>query len=871
MKSYHSKTGDEVLKIMKTSLNGLTLKEAKVRLQKYGKNILKETHKLQPLKIFFEQFKSFLIYVLLIAAIISFFLSHKVDAIVIFAVVLINAGIGFFQQYRAEKAIINLRKLLVEKTTIVREGKHLGIESKFIVPGDILFLKAGDKINADCRILKANNLEVDESILTGESLPIKKLVEKILEKTTLAERKNMLYAGTQIVNGSCMGVVVATSMNTEFGQIASKLQDIEIQKTPMQKRLDVFSRQISFIILGLAIIIFILGFLKGSEILEMFMVAVTLAVGAIPEGLPAVLAIAFAIASNSMAKSNVVTRRLPAVESLGSVTIICTDKTGTLTEQKMSVQEIFTNNNFYEKKQNKIFLDKKNIDFRKNKEFDLLFKTSVLCNNARFEVLEGKTHVIGDPTEEALVSASLDLGYNKKSLTESQPSIQRLEFDSKRKMMSVLRDNKKQNILYSKGATEKILSFCNREMIDGEVKKLSEERKKIILTNLNKMEEKALRILSFAYKEVGKKEKINEENLIFLGFMGMIDPPRPEVKQAIKETKSAGIEVKIITGDSVLTATAIAKQIGVEGRTITGQELEKMSDAILFKEINEIVIFARTTPHQKLRISQILQQRGEVVAMTGDGINDVLALKSADVGIAMGIRGTDVARDVSDVVLVDDNFASIVQGIKQGRKTYDNVKKFTKYMLSVNFSTIFLVMLLTVMGFSLPIIPLQILWKNIITDSFPALTLVLEEEEGVMKTKPRREKSILSGTWRFILFGGIMNFLACGAAYFMGIFKDFPITEIRTMVVTTGIVFELLFVYTCRSKKSLDKIGFFSNKWLNYAILLGLALHLALLYTPPLASIFHVVPLSLNSWLLIAPLGLSGLAVSEGWKYFRKN
>ncbi len=877
---HHALSREEVFKKLSSSEKGLTSQQAKERLKKYGKNVIKETNKLQPIKILIEQVKSFLIYVLFIAAVISFMLGHMIDAFVILAIVLINTAIGFFQQYKAEKAIIGLRKLLVQTSMVVRDGKHTEIPSAQIVPGDILIFDAGDKVNADCRILASDDLKSNEAILTGESLPIIKKPQKLAANTILAERINMLYTGTQVVAGSAKALVVSTGMNTEFGKIASKLQEIEIQKTPMQKRLDVFSKQISFIILGLVAVIFLLGVLKKTDILETFMVAVTLAVGAIPEGLPAVLAIAFAIASKAMSKKNVIIRKLPAVESLGSVSVICTDKTGTLTEEKMHVQEIFTNNQVHLKKAKEIFLKNKKINTKDAKELNLLLKTSILCSNARFELIDGKYKLSGDPTEEALLSASLDLGLNKKTLTTEEPSIKRYEFTSKRKMMSILRYSNKNRIMYSKGAAEKILSLSTHEMINNKIEKLTEKRRKHISSEIKKMESKALRVLGFAYKDFGVKENIEEKGLVFLGFAGMIDPPRKEVKQAIKDCKNAGIKVKVITGDAALTAKAIAKQIGIEGKTITGKELEKINDAVLMRSMKDIVIFARTTPHQKLRIAKILQQQGEVVAMTGDGINDVLALKAADIGISMGIRGTDVARDVSDVVLVDDNFASIVGGVRQGRKTYDNIKKFTKYMLSVNFDTILLVTLLTLMSFPLPILPLQILWKNIITDSFPALTLVLEKEEQVMKSKPRKEKSILSGISKFIILGGILNFLACAAVYFIGTGNNLPIDHIRTMVVTTGIVFELLFVYTCRSKKPLSlfkkkkdksKEGttLFSNKWLNYAILLGVVLHLILLYTP-LATIFHVVPLALNDWLLILPFGISGLLIFEVVKYFRR-
>jgi Ca2+-transporting ATPase len=864
---WHAQTKEVIFKKLKTSEKGLTNAEAKIRLKKHGKNVLKKTKKLRLIKIILEQFKSFLIYALLIVAVFFFIIGHLIDAFVVLAIVLINAGIGFFQQYKAEKAILGLRKLLVPISKVIRDGKHIEVASTTLVPGDILVLEAGNKVNADARLLEADYLKSNEAVLTGESLPVLKESKKLSKSIILAERKNMLYSGTQVVKGSGVAVIVATGMESEFGKIALDLQEIADKKTPMQKRVDTFAKHLSLVTFALVIIIFILGLLRATDVLDTLMIAITLAVGAIPEGLPAVLAIAFAIASRVMSKKNVVIRKLPAVESLGSVTVICSDKTGTITEEQMHVQEIFVNDSLYTKKQKNLFLKNKEMNPKNQKEISKLIQTSLLCNNARYELIKGGYSFLGDPTEEALVRLGLDLGFDKKNLTEKEPKLKEFPFDSKRKMMSILRQGEKK-IIYSKGAIGKILALSSSELIQGQVKPLSEKRKEQLRKKAEKMEEKAFRVLAFAYKEISSG-KIQEKDLTFLGFTGMLDPPRKEIKKAIQECKDAGIKVKIITGDSLLTAKTVSAQVGIQGKAITGKELEKMDDASLSSEIDNIVVFARTTPHQKLRIAKILQQKGEVVAMTGDGINDVLALKSADIGIAMGQRGTDVARDVSDVVLVDDNFASIVEGVKQGRKTYDNIKKFTKYMLSVNFDTILLVVLVTALGYPLPILPLQILWKNIVTDSYPALSLVYEKGEQVMKSKPRKEKSILSGIWKFVIFGGILNFLACFSAYFIGISHGLDKFGLTTLVVTTGVIFELLFVYTCRSEKSLFKGGVFSNKKLNYAILIGIVLHLVLLYTA-LGSLFHVVPLPLKYWAYIIPLGFSGLIISEIVKLFRK-
>lgn len=859
--NYHVKSVKEVFKELNSSEKGLSEQEAKIRLEKFGKNEIKKKKKLRALKILIQQFNSFLIYILLIAAIVSFIIGHKLDSFVIGVIVLINAGIGFSQQHKAEKAIQKLKKLVIPKTKVMRDGKHIIIPSIELVPGDIVLLSSGNKVNADCRIIESENLQTNEAVLTGESLPIDKEEKEIPEKVVLAERKNMIYMGTSVVRGSAKALVIATNMNTEFGKIAENLQEMEVVKTPMQKRLDKFSKQIGFIILGIVGIVMLLGLLEHFDLMEMFFTAVALAVSAIPEGLPAILAISFAISSIAMSKKNVIIRRLPAVESLGSVTVICSDKTGTITQEKMSIQEIFANNHFYIKKGKEIIYKNKKIDLKKDKEIYQLFKTSILCNNAYFEKIKDKYEIIGDPTEQALISASLDLGLNKKILIEQEPSVKKFEFDSKRKIMSVIRDKGRGKTIYSKGAIEKILKASKSELINGQIKKLSEKRKKEILKQSREMEKQALRVLAFAFKNLSNKEKSEEKGLIFLGFVGMIDPPRKEVKNAIKLCKDAGINVKMITGDAKITAMAIAKEIGIKGKAVTENEIEKLNDEELKEKIKDIGIFARTSPNQKLRITKILQENSEIVAITGDGVNDSLALKAADIGVAMGKRGSDVARDISDVVLSDDNFISIVEGVKQGRKTYDNIKKFTKYFLAVNFDEIFLVLFALFLRWPLPLLPLQILWINLITDSFPALSLVKEKEEEVMKSKPRQEKSILDNIWKFVIIAGIVAFLAELAVFL--IFKDnFSIEKVRTMVLTSAILFELFFVYVCRSERSVLKNNIFSNKWLNMAVLFSLGIHILMVYTG-LGNLFGVVPLSIKDWLFILPFAISGLLIFE--------
>lgn len=874
---YYKKSKEEIFKEFNTNYSGLNNNFISQAEKKYGKNIIKKTNKLEPIKIFFEQFRSFLIYILFAAAVISFLIKDNLEGMVICAVILVNAIIGFYQQYKAEKSINNLKKLLIPYAKVIRNGRLKKIKSNNLVPGDLVVFETGDKVSADCRIIEAQNLQTNEAVLTGESFPISKHSKILHLDTSLAERKNMLYSGTQIVSGKAKAIVVATGSYSEFGKIAHTVQSIAQTKTPIQKRLDVFSKKVGIFILALVSLIVILGLTEYFDLAQMFKTAASLAVSAIPSGLPAVLSISFAIASVFMAKRNVVVRKLPAVETLGSVNVICTDKTGTLTEEKMQIQKLFSNNKEFDLKNKQIFFRNKKIYIKKNKQLSHLLKISLLCNNSKFEEIEGKYEFIGDPTESTLVALGLDLGFNKKVLSAKEPRIKEFEFDSERKMMSVLRDSGINNTLYSKGAPEKILKLCKQELRDGQIKRLTEKRKNELLNSSKNLESEALRVLGFAYKNFSKKSNAEEKGLIFVGFAGMIDPPRKEVKSAISQCLKAGISIKMITGDSAVTAEAISKQIGIKGEIVLGSDLDQMSDSELLREIDNIGVFARATPQQKLRIAKTLQAKDNIVAITGDGVNDVLALKSADIGVAMGIRGTDVARDVSDVVLLDDNFASIVQGVRQGRKTYDNIKKFTKYLLAVNFSEIFLIGIALILAmifgeetWFLPLLPLQILWINLITDTLPSITLSLEKEENVMKSKPRNEKNILEGIWKFIIVAGTFTLLAKFTAYLFGIYYGFSPERTQTIVLTTAVIYEMFFVYTCRSDKPLFQIGIFSNKWLNYAVLTSLFLHLILIYTK-LGEFFGVIPLTeLADWILIIILSISGVVFFEIRKYFKK-
>ncbi|MFA5174252.1 MAG: cation-translocating P-type ATPase [Candidatus Pacearchaeota archaeon] len=850
---WHALSEKEVFEELNSSLKGLNEEEVDKRLHQYGHNVLKKTKHFDALKIFLNQFKSFLILILIFAAILSIFMKSLVDSIVIFAILILNAGLGFTQEYKAEKAIEQLKKMMVSEAKIIRGGKIMKIDSKYLVPGDILVLDEGDKIMADARVIESDGLNVNESALTGESVPILKISKKISLKTALAERIDMVYQGTSVVSGSGKAVVVNTGMTSEFGRISELVQEIKSEENPFKEKLDNFAKKIGIIILFLSALIVVLLVWNGIEVFQSLLVAVSLAVAAIPEGLPAVVSLGLAFATKRMLAHKVLVRKLPASETLGRVTVICTDKTGTLTQERMRVTEIYSNG-----------------DFNSKKGSELLFKIGILCNKARQEINGKEEYLIGDPTEQSLIIAAKENFLNKKELTEKNPKFKEFPFNSTRKMMSVIRKTDNKLISYVKGAPEKILSKSNYEFINDRTIRLTEDRRKELTESYEKMAKKGLRVLGFSYKVVGK-ENISEEeaesNLIFVGFQGMIDPPRQEVENAIKLCKDAGIKVLMITGDNKLTATAVASEIGLHGKTIDSKELAEMSDYQLFNEINNIAVFSRSSPESKLRIINILKKKNEIVAMTGDGVNDVLALKRADIGIAMGIRGTDVARDSSDIVLLDDNFASIVNGIKEGRGIYDNTKKFIKLLLAVNFSELLLV-LFVMLAFRnpafLPLLPLQILWINLITDSLPALALTVEPtEKDVMKRKPNRE-GILYGITGFLLLGGIIAFIINVLAFsYYGITLE-NMDKARTLAVTSSILFQIIFAFNCKSNGPVFKSA--KNKYLIYAVLASLGIHLVALYTP-LSKVFSFVKLGVLDWIILFSMCLLGFAIIELSKY----
>jgi Ca2+-transporting ATPase len=859
MENWHAAKKEVIFEELRSSEEGLSQKEAGLRLKKNGKNIIKPEDKLSGFKIFFLQFKSWLVYILLFSIAISVFIKHYLDSGVITVIVLLNATVGFVQQYKAEKSIKELKKLLVQKTKVLRDNKLKVISTEEIVVGDVVILKQGDKVPADCRIFRYENLDVDESILTGESLSVQK-EDKILNKNTiLAERVNMLYAGTNIERGNCRVVVVSVGMDTEFGKVAGMLETIKEENTPMQRKIDKFAKNISFFIIGLIVILFIIGVKSGYETYEMLLTSIAVAISAIPEGLPAVMTMGLAFASKKMSYRKVIIKRLSAAESLGSVSVICTDKTGTITEGKMKVVQVYCSGRNFIKEENSLSLNGKAVNVKKDSDLFQLIKTSVLCNNARLEKEKNKElEVIGDPTESSLVLNSFELGFNKKLLTEEEKRIKEFPFSSERKMMSIIRKNSK-NIVYSKGAPEIILKHCNFELLNGNKIQLTDSKREQLIKETEKMQQNALRVLGFAFKIYNRKEEDVENNLTFIGLIGMKDPPRKEVKNAIELCKKAGIKVKMVTGDSGITARAIANQVGIFGDMIDGKRLNSMTDEELISKMNSINIFSRTESNQKLRIVTLLKQMNEEVAVTGDGVNDAPALKKSDIGVAMGIRGSDVSREVADMILLNDNFASIVNAIEEGRIVYDNIKKVTKFLLAINFSELLLIAFTIFLNLPLPILPLQLLWMNLVTDSIPAIAITKEKGEEVMAKKPKKEKSILEGILLFLVIAGIITFVSELAIFLLSLNK-YDISQVRTMVVTGDILFELLFVFICRNHKIFGKDGALSNKLVFYGVLLSIIAHVAVLYTSA-SKFFEFTPLTLNQWLLILPFSFSGIVL----------
>ncbi len=846
---------------LKTSTEGLTEGEARKRLVESGFNELKKRKGRGIFSMFSDQFKDFMIIVLIAATVISFLLGETTDAYIILVIIILNAFMGLAQEYKAEKAIERLKELASPVATVLREKEIKDIPAKEIVPGDVIILESGDFVPADGRLFESSYLKVEEAPLTGESVPSLKVVEA-LPDVTLADRENMVYMGTTVTNGKGKAFVTETGMNTEMGKIAEVIQSMEREKTPLQEKLENFSKYLTGGIAGFCAFIFVLGTLRGEPAFEMFLTAVSLAVAAIPEGLPAIVTIVLALGVQRMIKQNALMRRLKAVETLGSATIICSDKTGTLTRNEMMVSKIYVGQTTYTVtgwgySQKGSFYTGEKVE--PDESLLLVLEIGLLCNDAQVH----EETAAGDPTEAALVVSAAKAGLKKEDLEEKYERLKELPFSSERKRMTTIHKRNGTFRIYTKGAPDIILDLCTQVLEGGTVTPLTEEKKQEILSIYDRMASKALRALAMAYKDmtvVPESDEGIEQDLIFVGIQGMRDDPRPEVKDAIVMCEEAGIKSMMITGDFKATARAIGEEIGILGKALTGQELDALSDAELEQGIEDISVVARVSPEHKTRIVQALKKKGHIVAMTGDGVNDAPSLKKADIGIAMGITGTDVAKEAADMVLTDDNFASIVKAVEEGRHIYDNIVKFIYFLLCCNVGEIFVLFFAILLGFSRPLIPIQILWINLVTDGFPALALGADPaEEGIMKRKPRdpQESIFAKGRGKSIVeIGLVMSVLVLIGFYFFGE----NMAHARTLAFSSLVFVQLAHTFNARSeKRSIFDIGFFSNKYLIGAVLLSVGLQLAVVYTPVLQPLFETVSLNVKDWGLI--LALSSIVI----------
>ncbi|MDI9460075.1 MAG: calcium-translocating P-type ATPase, SERCA-type [Bacillota bacterium] len=836
---------------------GLSNQEAKSRLERMGPNVLVTAPPISPWRIFLSQFQDFMVLVLLGTVVISVLLGEYLDAAAIFAILFLNAVLGFVQEYRAERSIEMLGRLAAEHCRVVRDGHKTLIAAADLVPGDIILLETGDRVPADARLLECQLLSVDESNLTGESVPVSK-DEKFLgdEATPLGDRKNAVYKSTLVTRGFGRAVVVATGMDTEIGKIAHLLQEKEEVETPLQRRLQQLGKSLVLGCTALVAVVFAAGVQQGLSVYKMFMVAVTLAVAAIPEGLPAVVTIALSVGVQRMSRQNAVIRQLPAVETLGCATVICSDKTGTLTLNQMQVQELWTARRQY----NLSGWEKLPLDPRVQDDLWYSVAVGALCTKA--EMYEDGS-AFGDPTEVALVRLAERCGLRQSSLRRSYQEVDGVPFSSERKRMSVVVSTGRDYLALVKGAPDVILPRCTHMLIGTQVVKLTQEKRREASAVLDAMTDQALRVLAAAYKPLGQTAGSREQweqGLVFTGLVGMIDPPRPEVPPAVQAARLGGVRTIMVTGDHQKTAAAIAERIGLltseTHQVLTGSEWEALTPLQQREEIKRTAVFARVAPTHKLSIVKALQANGEIVAMTGDGVNDAPAVKEAHIGIAMGMQGTDVTREASHMVLLDDNFGTIIKAVREGRGIYDNIRKFIRYLLGCNVGEVLTMLAATLLGLPLPLIPMQILWMNLVTDGLPAIALGLDPvERDIMLQKPRnpREGVFARGLWKRILFSGITISMAALAIFVFSLwYYPGELERSRTMAFTTLVLAQLIFAFQCRwERHSIFDMGIWGNIYLIAAVLLSGGAQVFLLHTPFMASIFQTVPLKLDDWLLV--------------------
>ena len=869
---WHSSSVEEIAKNLKTNINiGLPDDEAQKRFERYGPNNLKEKKKESIFVKFIKQFNDFMIITLIIAAIISAVVSKLngeadyIDSIIIVAIVIFNAIMGLVQEQKAEKSLEALKKMSAPNAKVRRNGRVQEIDAAMVVPGDIVILEAGNYVPADCRLINSYNLKIEESALTGETIPSLKDSSKILkENTAMGDLCNMVFATTIVVNGHGEAIVVETGMNTRVGKIAGMIIEDESPETPIQKKLAEVGKILAIACIIICVLIFVIGIFKKIPIIEMFMTSVGLAVAAIPEGLPAIVTIMLSIGVTKMAKKNSIIRKLPAVETLGSSSVICSDKTGTLTQNKMTVTEV------------------RNCFGRANSnERKFILELGTMCTDTTEERINGKLGFVGEATEVAISNAAMEAGVSKSFLYDEMKRINDIPFDSKRKMMTTIHKYGNGYRIITKGAPDVLLKRCSNCYSGGQIVPIFSKKDDINEQN-NQMAEKALRVIAVAYKDVEKLPEMQdaEKDLIFCGLIGMIDPPREGVKEAVRTCRRAGIKTVMITGDHLQTAKAIAKELGILKRgdlAIDGETLERMSQHELEQNIMDYSVFARVSPEHKVRIVKAFQSTGAVVAMTGDGVNDAPALKNADIGIAMGKGGTDVAKNAADMILLDDNFVTIVEAVKQGRNIYDNIKKAIHFLISTNIGEIVTIFFGLVLGIKSPLLAIQLLWINLVTDSLPAIALGLEkEEENIMSRLPRNPKKNLfaDGLWWKIMIEGAMLGMFTLLAFSIGN-RLYSVEVGRTMAFLTLGILELVHSFNIKSEESIFKIGIFENKYLVGALVLGVILQVIVVVVSPLAQVFSLVPLTGMQWLYTILIAVAPIPIVEiqkavnGYKFGR--
>lgn len=874
---YYQLTGDKALEELNSSLSGLTDSEVKQRQEKYGPNVLEAKKHTTLLQKFLAQFKDLMIVILMVAALVAMFAGEVSDALIIFLVVILNAVFGVFQEAKAENAIDALQEMTTPYSRVRRNNVVMQVKSEDIVPGDIVLLEAGDIVPADMRILSSSSLKIEEAALTGESVPVDKNSEVLTEKEPpLGEQSNLCFMNTSVTYGTAEAVVFATGMNTQVGHIATMLDEVDNSVTPLQKNIAHLSKVLTVLILIIAVVIFVFGVVTGRETpLDMLLTAISLAVAAIPEGLPAIVTITLALGTQTMAKRNALVRKLPAVETLGTTEIIASDKTGTLTQNKMTVEQLYADHDLLTAGDYEVSPDKK------------LAQIMILANDSQ-ETPDG---LVGDPTETALIQYYLDRGMDVKQVQNAFPRVSSIPFDSERKMMSAIVEHDGQYYLMTKGAVDEILQRTTQIDDNGTIRSFTQEDKDKILQTNKELALEALRVLGFAYKPLTKEQtqaeatsENFENNLIFAGMIGMIDPQRPEVKDAVSEAKSAGIRPLMITGDHKDTARAIAIRLGIidendtEG-VITGSQLDAMSDEELKQNVAKYSVYARVAPEHKVRIVKAWQSHGKIVAMTGDGVNDAPALKTADIGVGMGITGTEVSKNASDIVLADDNFATIIVAVREGRKVFANIQKAIQYLLSANLGEVLTLFMMTMLNWSI-FAPVQILWINLVTDTFPAIALGVEKgEKDIMQKKPRGSKSnfLSNGVGPSIIYQGILEGLLTLGVYWIAIHYPFHQTQAQihadalTMAYATLGVLQLFHAFNSKSiHGSIFRRSTFNNKFFNWAVLVSAILLAMTIFVPAFNGTFHVTTLALEQWGIVLGAGVLMVIIVEIVKFFQR-